>query len=275
MEALPVEVRTTVSSYLFLVDQHLPGRVEGLYLVGSVALNDFQPGRSDIDFVAVASTPLAPTELRRLGQVHRELRRNARGPKLDGIYVSWGELAASPVNLSAPFCLEGRFRPDKGFAANPVTWMTLKRYPVSLRGPARPTVWHDDELLCVWCRENVQGYWTEWVKAARTRLHRQLFTLTSQAVVWGVLGVTRLHATIKQGDIISKSTAGIYALENFPTRWSRIIEEARDVRLNSGASRYRNIFSRRQDALAFMEHVIADACGNALDNKPTLLTRLR
>lgn len=35
-----------------------PGRLRGLYLVGSIALDDFQPGRSDVDFVSVTREPV-------------------------------------------------------------------------------------------------------------------------------------------------------------------------------------------------------------------------
>ena len=78
-------------------------------------------------------------------------------------------------------------------------------------------------------------------------------------MVWGVLGVTRLHATIRTGDIISKSVAGIYALETFPPHWSPVIKDALGVRLGGLAHAYHNIFARRRDMLAFVEHVISDS----------------
>ena len=46
MPVLPPEVTMVMSAYLRLADEWLPGRIEGLYLVGSVALDDFQPGQS-------------------------------------------------------------------------------------------------------------------------------------------------------------------------------------------------------------------------------------
>lgn len=98
-----------MSAYLHLADEKLPGRISGLYLVGSVALNDYRPGQSDIDFVAVSDTALLPSELDKLRQLHSELRRTMPRPTLDGVYVTWLDLQAAPVGVSAPYCNDGRF----------------------------------------------------------------------------------------------------------------------------------------------------------------------
>lgn len=86
--ALPAEVARVISAHLRLTDESLPGQITGLYLVGSLALDDYQPGQSDIDFVAVTDTTLTPVQLARLGQLHNRLRRAMPEPKLDGVYVT-------------------------------------------------------------------------------------------------------------------------------------------------------------------------------------------
>ena len=110
-----------MSAYARLVDDQLPERIRGLYLTGSVALDDYRPGRSDIDFVAVSDTALQPSELGVLQRIHTELRRTIPGPKLDGVYLTWPALATAPVGLSAPYCLRGQFEAKGNFAVNPVT----------------------------------------------------------------------------------------------------------------------------------------------------------
>ncbi|WP_370651758.1 nucleotidyltransferase domain-containing protein [Frankia sp. Cj3] len=47
--------------------------MEGWYVVGSAALDDFRPGASDIDFVAVTATPPADHQLAALEGVHTRL----------------------------------------------------------------------------------------------------------------------------------------------------------------------------------------------------------
>ena len=87
----------------------------------------------------------------------------------------------------------------------------------------------------------------------------RLFSLSRELTVWGILGVARPHATIRTGDLISKTAAGAYALDVFPSRWSGIVREALAGRCGSGKSSYLNILARRRDTLAFMEYVISDA----------------
>ncbi|MES2708353.1 MAG: aminoglycoside adenylyltransferase domain-containing protein [Verrucomicrobiota bacterium] len=256
---LPPEVAATMSAYERLADDQLPGRIRGLYLSGSLALGDYRAGRSDIDFVAVSDTALEGAELERLRRVHMELRRTVRGPKLDGVYLTWAALAAAPAGLSVPYCLRDRFEPGGDFAVNPVTWRLLEQHALTLRGPARPVVHRDDGMLREWCRENLRSHWGSWARSAQGYGLDRLFSLARELVVWGVLGVARPHATIRTGRMISKTAAGMYALEAFPPRWSAIIREALAGRGGDDRSSCRSIFARRRDLLAFMEYVISDA----------------
>ncbi|HEY6738397.1 MAG TPA: nucleotidyltransferase domain-containing protein [Actinopolymorphaceae bacterium] len=77
-----------VRTYLRLVDEAAPALVEGLYVHGSVALGDYRPGRSDIDFLALVSHPLDEFELPGLAGVHDELGRLHPRPRCAGDYVS-------------------------------------------------------------------------------------------------------------------------------------------------------------------------------------------
>jgi hypothetical protein len=86
----------------------------------------------------------------------------------------------------------------------------------------------------------------------------RLHSLLRELVVWGVLGVARPHATIRTGNMISKTAAGAYALDVFPSRWSAIVREALAGSCGSGRNSYCNIFARRRDALGFIEEVISD-----------------
>jgi hypothetical protein len=63
--------RQLVADFPALVDARLPVVVQGLYLVGSIALDDFRPGTSDVDFVASA---WRPRHARPFGRDSRSLR---------------------------------------------------------------------------------------------------------------------------------------------------------------------------------------------------------
>ena len=181
-----------------------------------------------------------------LRRVHAELGRAVPGPQVDGIYLTWPDLAAAPVGLSVPYCLRGRFEAKGDFATNPVTWWTLHRHPLPLRGPAKPVVHHDDQVLREWCRESLRGYWGGYVRGARGYGRYRPYSLSRDLTVWGGLGVARPHATIRTGEMISKTAAGPYALGVFPPRWSAIVREALAGGCGRDRSFYLNPFARRR-----------------------------
>lgn len=253
--------RTVVDDYLTAVDAEVPGLVQGFYLVGSVALDDFHPASSDINFLAVTSDEPDADQVAALMRVHA---RQPRRPILDGIYTTWSDLTSAP-HEAAPgphihgtllhrFCTHQR---------HPVTWHTLAQSGVAIRGPhpSELTVATDRQALADWCLDNLAGYWRSWWRRSSRLLSKPgLVCLGSWGPAWGVLGVSRLHYSVVTGQITSKRGAGEYARMAFDTRWRRIIDECLRIRLEmQSPSLYRSQFARRTDALAFMEMVITDA----------------
>ena len=275
---LPAPVSHLVEDLLVRLDRSLPGRVEGLYVVGSASTGAFCLGRSDVDFVAIVDRDLSRRELVRLCGVHMgrwtsalvhdtALRR--RWPLLcNGIYLRSEDLSKSPL-IVTPVAgnVSGRFRPAPrdGFDVNPVTWHTLARHGIAVRGPERERLQvHSDQAeLRSWTRANLNTYWSRWVKRARRPGVREA-VLDRRFTAAGTLGVTRLHYTIATGEIASKEDAGAHALEVFDPRWRPLIEDALAWwRLEPSPAPYcGRPAQRRRDAAAFVSHVI-DA-GNAL-----------
>jgi hypothetical protein len=254
--------REVATWYLALADEDLPDRIEGLYLAGSVALDDFRPDQSDVDFVAVTAERLSPAELEALDSVHRRLAERTPEPWFSGVYVTWDELAGDPRQIEdVPAHHEGRFQATGGFDANPVQWLTLRTHTVAVRGTESPTVWTDADAVSQWTLDNLATYWRSWV-GRQQKLVRGSMMLSDRALTWGVLGVPRLHYTLATGEVTSKAGAGEYALSTFGERWTPIVTEALRVRLGEGEQSdgyRRRPLTRRRDALDFVTHVIADA----------------
>ena len=279
-------VQRVVDYYLHAADAAVPNLVEGLYLEGSVALGDFQPDSSDIDFVAVTAEPLSPAALAQLERVHGRVRERFPRPCFDGIYLTWQDLARAPseVTVSAR-CLDGKFRAAPIEPPSPVSWHTVARYGIACRGPQPKDldIVSDDETLAAWTDGNLASYWTPLVASASHLGSRWgLISLTAYGTVWIVGGVSRLHYTLATGDIASKASACRHALAAFP-EWQRIITEALRLRQNDRArpalagslagfadhlpllrsrskrSLYATPFARRLDVLAFAGAAIADA----------------
>lgn len=259
---LPAEVDRVVTRYLALVDAAVPGVVEGLYLVGSVALGDFHPRASDVDFIAASSAPVNEVCRQALASVHADLAAEASRPAFDGIYVTFDELTRSPANTAGPVHHDGQLTVGPG-GRSPVEWATLAWHGIPVRGPdpAQLSVQADAAELTAWTLENLDRYWKRWITQSKDPATRPAMAmLTDWGVAWGVLGVSRQHYTVATGQITSKTGAGRYALGRFPARWHGVIEEALHCRPEPvlAPAPGRAPWQRRTQAVAFMEAAAED-----------------
>ncbi|WP_212997596.1 nucleotidyltransferase domain-containing protein [Winogradskya consettensis] len=255
------DVAGTCAEYLALADSYEPGLVRGLYLQGSLALGDYHPGTSDIDFVAVVSRP---PQLRALEAIHADLRRTRGATFFDGLYVNEGDLARDPDGLpDGPAVHEWRVDPASRFERNLVTWHVLHQGGTAVRGPADLDIHTDWPALAEQTRANLAGYWTGW--RARTALG--LAGVGEWNTCWSVLGVARLRHTLAAGRVTSKSEAAGFALETYEERWHRVIREALRIRRGEGRSLYRNPVRRHADVVGFMTRVLRseEAAGTAAE----------
>jgi hypothetical protein len=187
-------------------------------------------------------------------------------PHVDVTYLSAGDLARDPRELSPPHSLEGTFQPDGGFMANPVTWRELGTRAITVRGePIEPgEVWFDADALRRWNLANLDGYWTGQVERWRqTDLGdaalADLLVRNPYGLQWLVLGVPRLHFTIATLDVTSKSGAGRHALAVADPRWRQVIETAIALRADTAAPLPASPDRLRDDGVALSEWLIADA----------------
>ena len=230
-QRLPDTVAGTVDRYLALLDRHGAPRPRGLYLVGSLALGDYQEGRSDVDFVTVMLAPLTSDELDRVERVHTGLAAPDT-PSFDGCYLDVTQLRTTPVRpLAVPFSLDGRLRRAEAcFDANPVTWFCLARHGLPLLGPAPAElgIGLDAAALRGFLRGNLQSYWRGWVAHGVAAMASKGADdeVAAGTVAWGVLGIARIDCTLRTGRIVSKSAASRWGLEAYPACWRDVLETA-------------------------------------------------
>lgn len=272
--ALPPAVDAAVRRYLGVADRLLPGRVVGFYLVGSVALGAFRPGRSDIDFVAVLDGGLDGSELRRLRAVHvaAGLRSGttalARGQvtfpgTCNGVFVRADDLTR-PVSAIAPVASHTGvgFNVGRGFDVNPVQWTTLATRGVAVRGPQPATLGLDPEpdTLRRWNRDNLASYWGSWAQATQRRTGLRFRATPRWSTAWGALGAPRLHHTIATGEVISKEAAGEYARATFDPRWRPVVDEGLAYwRDQPTDPQFRDVGTRARTTAAFVLEVVESA----------------
>ena len=155
---MPTPVADALDEWLRVHDQLAPGTIEGLYLVGSVALDDWTP-HSDIDVIAVIADPSDPDVFDDLAAAQAAITSSI---SIDGPYVAWGDLVVPPMAVQRPWVLDGEYHVDgESFEINPVTWYTLASRGITLRGerPDRIGVFVDETERRLFVRENLQTYW--------------------------------------------------------------------------------------------------------------------
>lgn len=215
---IPDIVRASLDTWLVHHDRIAPGLIEGLYLVGSGALDDWRAG-SDIDVVAFTADPATDHDAELLRAAHEATLADVEVP-IDGPRLAWGDVSVPPSPLLRPWTLDGGFHHDgECFEINPVTWFTLAEYGIAVRGaPAGQlgvAIDGDDRRRFV--RDNVDTYWrsvAERLGAALADAGRTEFA--AETVEWCALGVARMLYSHRTGDVASKTAAGEWAAREMP-----------------------------------------------------------
>ncbi|WP_374968138.1 hypothetical protein [Terrabacter sp. BE26] len=257
--SLPEVVRALTDAHVELLDAGCPGLLTGLYLHGSLGFGGEFHGGSDVDFVALTSHRPTGDEVEVLRRVHAELDRRWTEPAYDGFYVLAQDLAGSPERLpDVPGVLHQWFDVGTHADVTHITWRELRDHGITVRGTPLGDldVWSDDDALREATRRNLETYWRSQLAAME---HHPREASLPQAAEWGALGAARLVHLLRTGRPTSKSGAGRWALEAYPTH-REIVEEALRVRERPDAptTYAADPGRRRRDLVAFMAEVIGD-----------------
>jgi predicted nucleotidyltransferase len=206
----------------------LPIPVEGIYLTGSAALDDWQPDSSDLDILVVTPAGDSPA----LVALHEKLSER---PYLDAVYIPRDSLGARDGLF--PHVVDGEWK-GVTYRPNPVLWATLDSHGVTLRGPLAGDlgVAPDRDWLREWNKGNLESYWRPLAARARAMLAglRADAPVPAEAVVWGALGPGRLHHTITTGGIISKTASADYTASLLPS-YASLLARAKAARLGDSS----------------------------------------
>lgn len=258
MDSLPEALRPVFELYLRLLREQLPDCLSGFYVIGSTALGEYRPGKSDVDFVAVLRRPLSPADLALLRGIHREIERAFPKSNLSGGYIPGADVGKPAGQIAAhPQIHDGRFRPAGQADLNDIAWWTLKYYGITLMGPDADTlpIEIDWETLRADLLENLNTYWRSWT----CRLDAFLVLFSDWGVEWTVLGVLRQYYTFRENDITTKARAGRYALEHLSPRWLPLVREAVRIRdAEPPRSAYRSRLKRMMEVQQFLRMIIAE-----------------
>lgn len=230
---LPPEAQSALDEYLSNLDAALPDLAQGVYLFGSAAYGDWQPGRSNLDILVVTSRQLTDADMDVLAAVHE---KTPDEPYRDARYVPHGVLGcrSDPESPGYPRAYDGQFERD-GYHPDPVLWATLDRRGVTVRGTPAAELGLDPDAA--WLREwNLAhlgaDYWKPWAWSMELIHHAGHADVLAppSSVVWGLLGPGRAHCAVATGEVISKTESADYTTRLVP-EYADLLARAKAWRL--------------------------------------------
>jgi hypothetical protein len=178
----------------FVTSVRRVAEVEAIWLHGSLALGDYQLGKSDLDVVAVVSAPPPPG----IADVHRKLIASSPlAAKLHCSYLVRDQLTDPSVRH--PTFAHGRYF-DRPVTA--VTRRELALSNVALFGPPPSALLPatSDAELGDFVRKDLREFWLP-VTHKRTPWYHDIWVDLS------LLTIARAHTTLTTGELITKRAA--------------------------------------------------------------------
>lgn len=202
----------------------LGDRFVGLYLYGSLASGDFDPDRSDIDFVVVTAHELSAEVISALEEIHSRLAEGDSkwATKLEGSYVPQQALRRyEPNDPPRPQLNEGRFYLGRHESDWIIQRHVLREHGVTVAGPAISSfidpVGPDD------LRQAVRGILSEWWEPM---LQDPNWLRSGEYQAYAVLTICRALYTLQHGAVASKHVSARWARSTLGGRWAVLIERS-------------------------------------------------
>ncbi|MGD0780835.1 MAG: aminoglycoside adenylyltransferase domain-containing protein [Dehalococcoidales bacterium] len=196
----------------------------GLYLHGSLASGDFDPGHSDIDFLVVTARRIPSKQIPDLEAIHMRVRDSGLewAKQLEGTYFSKRMLLRyQPSQRKIPYLNEGKFfLTEQG-----IDWI-INRHILREKGivvagpPLGPMIApvSSDEIR----RAIVSGLLEYWP----SKLDKRDWLEPPKHQPYIVVTCCRALYTLKHGTVESKPVSTRWALKALDKRWKPLIESA-------------------------------------------------
>jgi hypothetical protein len=219
------EINSVLEELLSGARAVLGRRFVGMYLDGSLAIGDFEPDKSDLDFVVVTDGELSDETFRNLQAMHERVATGTSKwvRELEGSYIPQRALRHDRRPAAHPYIDRGStlavVHQESGY------WVIhrhmLREHGVGLAGPSPRTL--IDPVQPSELREAVLGILREWWMPM---LLDAPLLQNSFYRCYAVLTMTRMLYTIRHGAIVSKLVAARWAGEALDGRWGRLIQHA-------------------------------------------------
>lgn len=223
------EVNAALRDLLSRILSILGDHCQGMYLDGSLALGDFSPCSSDIDYVVVTDSALSDALLAALRDMHAHFNAGSSpwATEVEALYVPRAHLhRCDAVGALFPRLERGaneRLRLDDLGRSWAIHLYVLREHGIALAGPAI----HDlidpvdpDEIRGAMI-EMMETWWGPMADDTRPLLRQHIGYQT-----YAVLTMCRVLYSLTTGAVASKPVAARWARRELGGRWSACIDHA-------------------------------------------------
>lgn len=248
------EINAVLRHFLTQVRRILGDRFRGMYLDGSLALGDFNPQSSDIDFVVATDGTLPDAVFLALRDMHARFDTSDSpwATEVEAVYVPREAMRRyDAAHARWPRIERGETlvmqQGDSGWI---VHWSIVREHGVAIAGPDPRTLIdpidpHDLQRAMA----GIGASWLEQARCDRAALQRR------GTQTYTVLTLCRMLYTLDRGAVVSKPVAARWAQTILHGRWAALIERALDWRKDA---RYQNTPSDTEisDTLAMIAYTL-------------------
>jgi predicted nucleotidyltransferase len=206
------DVAAILQELLVEVQAILGEQFIGLYLHGSLAAGDFNPHRSDIDFVVVTTPKLAGDTIANLARLHSQMRETGAhwANHIEGDYIPLAALRRyDPAQACYPhLSTSGHFAVEQHDSGVIIQHHILREKGVVVAGPPiQPYIGPvtPDELRRA-TLDILHGWW-------EPKLINPVALADDEYQVYAVLTMCRMLHTFQFGEVVSKPVAAKWAMD--------------------------------------------------------------
>ncbi|MBA3826447.1 MAG: DUF4111 domain-containing protein [Ktedonobacterales bacterium] len=246
------EVNALVHELLIALHAILGAQVQGVYLVGSLALGDFRPQNSDLDLIMVTVGTLSDEAVTLLRDLHRRFDQGGSpwATHVDAVYIPHEVLREpSPPADHYPILewpgLLALGPLESGWA---IQRYILREYGIVVSGPNSRSLLdpvHPDDL-----RQGSATIVERWRDQAHHDPEWLAWLSEPDNHTFVVLTLCRVLYTLETGAVASKPAAARWAQQKVPSRWRKLIGRAATSQLTTGDV----LDDEVTDTLSFLEY---------------------
>ena len=201
----------------------MDGEIYGIWLYGSVTMDDFRSGWSDIDFVALTDNPIKENQAQRLLHLRQECLRNEPDNRyyrsFEGVIANRDEFLKQDFSRVVYWGTSGEKILDS-YDPDPFARFELAKYGKSVYGNRE---WPLPEPGRAELVDAIRAHY-DTIRKYAAETNDTLYSCG-----W-LLDIARCVYTLRNNDVIAKTDAGMWALSNHIFREEEPLRRAIEIR---------------------------------------------